>query len=98
MENSDSPNAPASLDVYTVIMIMADQMAQIAWAKLGLQPDPVSGKLALDLVQAKESIDLVAHLSNLIDAKLDEQDRRRIQGTVRDLRLNFVEKSKESGT
>lgn len=98
MENSEAPNPPEALDIYTVIMVMVDQWVQISWAKLGLQPDPVSGKLAKDLPRAKESIDLVAHLASMIEPRLDEADRRRIQGLVRDLRLNYVEKSKESGT
>jgi hypothetical protein len=89
--SESSPALP--VDVFDVILMVSDQMATLAWQKLGLQPDLVTGKTQLDLDQAKVAIDLVAHLAHVIDSKLDESDRRQLQGLVRDLRLNYVQKS-----
>lgn len=86
---------PESVDVYTIIVTMVDTMATIAWMKLGLQPDMASGRLEKDLEQAKVAIDLTTHLASFVEPQLDDEDKRRIHGLVRDLRMNFVEKSKD---
>jgi hypothetical protein len=85
---------PEPVSVYAVIMTMVDTMAAIAWSKLGLQPDLATGQLAADLNEAKVAIDLTTHLASFIEPQLDEEDKRRIHGLVRDLRMNYVEKSK----
>lgn len=87
--------SPEPVDVYSVIMTMVDTMAAIAWSKLGLQPDLATGKIEQDMEQAKVAIDLTTHLASFIEPQLDEEDKRRIHGLVRDLRMNFVEKSKD---
>jgi len=84
-----------SISVYDFIAIMLDQTASIAWSKMALQPDPVSGKIEVDMDEAKVSVDLAAHLASLFEHRLDEADRRRTQNLVRDLRLNYVNKMKE---
>ncbi len=86
---------PESVNVYAVIMTMVDTMATLAWIKMGLQPDLSTGRLEMDLEQAKVAIDLTTHLASFIEPQLDEDDKRRMHGLVRDLRMNFVEKSKD---
>lgn len=78
-----------------MIMFMTDQMAALAWQKLGLQPDMVTGQIVKDLEQAKVAIDLTSHLASFIEPRLDEESKRRIHNLVRDLRINYVEKAKE---
>jgi len=95
---SDDAAAPEVLNVYDVLAIMLEQMASIAWQKMGLQPDPISGKLAPDIAQAKVAVDAVGALSQPLMAALDDEDRRRIQNLVSDLRVNFVQKSQEVGS
>lgn len=85
------------VNVYDVIMFMADQMAAIAWQKLGLQPDMVTGKLEKDFEQAKVAIDLTSHLASFIEPRLDDDSKRRMHNLVRDLRINYVEKAKDGG-
>lgn len=92
---SNGAQTNESLDVFQVIAVMVDQMAAIAWQKLGLQPDPFSGKLEKDTEQARVAIDIVASLAEQLEPKLDEADRRQVQNLVRDLRVNFVQKSNE---
>ncbi|HVT13044.1 MAG TPA: DUF1844 domain-containing protein [Fimbriimonadaceae bacterium] len=95
MEDSgtDIPSGP--VDVYTLITVMIDQMAAIAWQKLGLQPDWGTGKIEKDLEQAKVAIDITTQLSTYIEPKLEEGDKSRIHSLIRDLRLNYVQKAQE---
>lgn len=91
-EENELPKEP--LSVYDFITVMVDQMAGFAWQKLGLQPDLMTGRIAPDMEEAKVAIDLTAHLASFIEPRLDEEDKRRIHGLIRDLRINYVEKSK----
>lgn len=92
---SEEERKPVS--VYDVIVAMVDQMAGIAWSKLGLQPDMITGAIEMNLAEAKVAIDVTTQLSSLIDSQLDEADKRELHNLVRNLRLNYVEKVKEAG-
>jgi hypothetical protein len=93
-ENAGLPTQPVS--VYDFITAMVDSMASLAWQKLGLQPDVYTGKIEKNIEEAKVAIDLTTHLAGFIEPRLDDDDKRRIHGLIRDLRINYVEKSKES--
>jgi hypothetical protein len=97
MDDSGTNTPRGPIDVYDVLTVMVDQMAAIAWQKLGLQPDWSTGQIEKDLGQAKVAIDITTHLSTFIEPKLEDQDRQRIHTLIRDLRLNFVQKSQENG-
>lgn len=86
------------LDVHTVIMVMLDQMSGIAWQKMGLQPDAVTGKIHKDLNQAKIAVDVVANLSQFITPQLDETDKRDLTNLVSNLKINYVQKSAEENS
>jgi hypothetical protein len=98
MEDSGTNTPRGPIDVYDVVTVMVDQMAAIAWQKLGLQPDWSTGHIEMDLSQAKVAIDVTTHLSAVIEPKLEEEDRKRIHSLIRDLRLNFVQKSQETSS
>ncbi len=85
------------LDVYMMLTAMLEQIASVAWQKLGLQPDIMTGKIEQDLAQAKVAIDVASEVAAHLEAKLDDEDRRQIQGMVRDLRINWVQKNTEVG-
>jgi hypothetical protein len=87
--SEESREAPT---VFDHIAVLLDQMAGVAWQKLGLQPDMVTGKIEPNLDQARVAIDVVSFLSNKLEPQLDEDDRRQIQSLVRDLKINFVQK------
>lgn len=86
------------LDVHTVIMVMLDQMSGIAWQKMGLQPDAMTGKIHKDLNQAKIAVDVVANLSQFITPQLDETDKRDLTNLVSNLKINYVQKSAEENS
>jgi hypothetical protein len=98
MDDSGTNTPRGPIDVYDVVTVMVDQMAAIAWQKLGLQPDWSTGQIEKDLGQAKVAIDITTHLSTFIEPRLEEEDRKRIHTLIRDLRLNFVQKSQESSS
>ncbi len=93
---SESPTPPSSepLNVFTVTAVMLDQMASLAWQKMGLQHDPMTGTLDKDLLQARAAIDVAEALAKVLEGQLDEEDRRHTHNLLRDLKLNFVEQSK----
>jgi hypothetical protein len=84
--------------VYEHVMMMLEQMTAVSWQKLGLQPDIITGRLEQNLGEAKVAIDLTAHLAGVLEPGLDDEDKRRVQGLIRDLRVNYVQKNKEVGT
>jgi hypothetical protein len=81
------------VDVAGLLAVFIDQLAGIAWAKLGLQPDPITGAIHPDMVQAKLAIDSTADLVKHLEPQLDDDDRRQLQNLVRDLRINYVNRS-----
>lgn len=85
----------APLDVFESATQMLDVWASIAWSKMGLRPDMVSGTIITDLAQAKVAINVASFLAETVEDRLDPEDRRRVQGLVRDLKLNYVQKSRE---
>jgi hypothetical protein len=93
MADQQEPKSPS---VFDLIVMMTDQMAAVAWQKLGLQPDFITGKIEQDLTEAKVAIDLVTHLASFVEPRLDETDKRELHNLIRNLRLNYVEKTREA--
>ena len=95
MSNRPDPQAEP-LDVHHVLAVMLEQLAEIAWQKLGLRPDPFSQGSHRDLALAKVAVDTVAAVAAQLEPSLDDEDRRQIQNLVRDLKVNYVQKVSES--
>lgn len=87
--SEESREAPT---VFDHIAVLLDQMAGVAWQKLGLQPDMVTGQIEPNLEQARVAIDVVSFLAGKLESQLDEDDKRQVQSLVRDLKINFVQK------
>lgn len=90
--STDAQN-PAPIDVLEVVAIVIDQFASLAWQKFGLQPDAMTGTLVKDMSQAKICVDVVGDLSKHLLPSLDEEDRRRMENLVSDLRISYVQKA-----
>lgn len=93
--SDQSSQTAEPLSVYTLISVSVEQLASVAWQKMGLQSDPLTGKIEKDLSQARVAVDAVADLVRHLEPVLDEDDRRSVQNMLRDLRVNFVQHSKE---
>ncbi len=96
MPDESAPKEP--VDVYQLLTIVVEQLDAIGWAKLGLRPDIITGQIHQDLVQARAAIDALAKIVEVLESVLDDEDKRRLHGMVRDLRVNWVEKNKEVGS
>lgn len=92
---SETPKKPIS--IYDVLTILIEQMSALSWQKLGLQKDPVTGATVFDLAEAKVAIDLTAQLVQHLESQLDDDDKRQLHSLVRDLRINYVQKSQGAG-
>lgn len=82
------------ISVYDLLTHTIETFSEVAWVKLGLRPDFVTGELGTDLSEAKAAIDTVAELVRLLSSNLEEEDRRVLRNLVRDLRVNYLERSK----
>ncbi len=97
VNDAQDPNQP-SPTVYDHLAVVMDQLAGVAWQRLGLQPEMVTGRMEPDFVQARVAIDVVAHIAGVLESQLEEQDRRQIHALVRDLRINYVQKTSSAGS
>jgi len=96
MSEQEAQRPEETPSVYDHIAMMFQQVAHLSWSKLGLQHDAISGKIEVNLPEAKVAIDVAVYLAGVLESQLDDSDRRQIQAVVRDLRLNFVQKTSES--
>ncbi len=67
-----------------------------AWEYLGLIMNPETKEINKDLEKAKIAIDTVAFLYDQIKDDLNPEDFKRIDNLLANLRMNYVEKLKES--
>ncbi len=78
--------------IYDHLAILLDQLSGVAWQKLGLQPDMITGKIEPDLTQARVAIDVVGYIASQLESQLDEEDKKHLHSLVRDLKINYVQK------
>lgn len=88
-EDIQEKSAPT---IYDHLAILLDQLSGVAWQKLGLQPDMITGKIEPDLAQARVAIDVVGYLASQLESQLDEDDKKHLQSLVRDLKIYYVQK------
>lgn len=94
MSDQQAQAASQPIDVHSFLAVMLDQLASLAWQKMGLQTDPLTGKPEPDLVQARVAIDVAESIAKALEGALDEEDRRQMHNLIRDLKVNYVEQSK----
>ncbi len=78
------------LDTKHVLMVMTQQIAVVAWQKMGLQPDSITNTIQKDLEQAKLAIDAANKLSEVYQDLLSNEEKNLLQNMLKDLKLNFV--------
>ncbi len=66
------------------------------WEYLGLIMSPETKEINKDLKKAKITIDSIAFLYDQIKDCLNQEDFKRIENLLANLRMNYVEKLKES--
>lgn len=85
------PNEP--INAFELLAVLLDQVAEVAWQKIGLRPDALTGRIAPDLPQAKALIDVAGSIAETIRPQLDPEDQRQIDNLVRDLRVNYLQRT-----
>jgi hypothetical protein len=89
-ENFKEPELPV-LFVWFIGMLSGK-----SWEYLGLIMNPETKKANKDLKKAKITIDTIAFLYDQIKDDLNKEDYKRIESLLANLRMNYVEKLKES--
>jgi hypothetical protein len=84
----------ASLDTYSLLGLFAGLLAEKAWQTMGLRTKPGTDKIETDLDQARVAIDTIGFLAEKIQPHLPDDEKRRLEGVVADLKLNYVRLSK----
>ena len=83
-----------SLDTYSLIAMFVGLLTEKAWQTLGLRTKPGSEEAEADFDQARVAIDAVAFLAEKVQPHLPDAEKRRLEGIVADLKLNYVRLSK----
>lgn len=81
------------ISVYDLMAVSLDQFVEVAWVKMGLRPDPLTQAESINMDEAKVAIDFANRLAETLDPHLEEEDRRRVQQLLTDLRMNYIRKS-----
>ena len=86
-------NPEKGISVYDLMGVSLDEFINVAWVKMGLRPDPITGKESTDIAEAKVAIDMANRMAEALDPHLEDEDRRRVQQLLTDLRMNYIRKS-----
>ena len=84
----------ASLDVYSLLGLFLGILAEKAWQTLGLRTKTGTDKVETDFDQARLAIDAVSFFAEKLQLRLPEEEKRRLEGLVADLKLNYVRLTK----
>jgi len=83
-----------SLDTYSLLGIFAGLLAEKAWQTMGLRTKPGTDKVETDFDQAHVAIDTVSFFAEKLRPRLPDDEKRRLEGLVADLKLNYVRLTK----
>jgi hypothetical protein len=89
-EGEAGEQAPPPLDTWGVLHYCFLLLHAQAWQALGLMPNPGTGKVEKDLVQARAAIDTAAFILGQLEKKIGGKELRDLQNVVADLKANFV--------
>jgi len=82
------------LDAYFFQLVISLQMA--AMQNMGKLASPISGKIELNLEQARVSIEMLSMLAEKTSGNLSKEEKDLIDRTLFELRMNFVDESKKA--
>jgi hypothetical protein len=84
----------ASLNVYSLLSLFVGLLAEKAWQTMGLRTKPGTDKVETDFDQARVAIDTVDFFVDKLQPRLSDDEKRRLEGLVADLKLNYVRLTK----
>jgi hypothetical protein len=90
VENQQRETQLPELNFATFVMSLSTQ----ALAHLGEIPDPVEGTMRVDLIAARQMIDILAILRDKTTGNLDNAENSLLESALYDLRMKYVEKAR----
>lgn len=88
MSNTSDRDLPVSFSAFIV------SLASSAMVHLGETPDPTTGKEAVHLPLARNTIDLIGLLKEKTEGNLDDEEQQLVDSVLYELRTKFVERAK----
>ncbi|MEA1940546.1 MAG: DUF1844 domain-containing protein [Candidatus Caldatribacteriota bacterium] len=82
-------------DLPTLFIWFISMLSGKAWEHLGLMMNPDTKETKKDLKKAKIAIDTVSFLYDKIKDELLQEDIKRVEDLMSNLKMNYVEKLKE---
>lgn len=73
-------------------------LASACWQQLGKIPNPVNGKVEVDIEHAQVTIDILEMLKEKTKGNLTPEEDKLIANTVADLQLNYVDELNKKGS
>jgi len=90
-EPSAEPEHPAEpVNVRDVAQVYFGIFYQLAYQRMGLHADAMTGGVVRDLGQAKLAVDLAAAIGEALLPSMDENFQREVRNAIMELRLNFA--------
>ena len=83
-------------DLPTLFIWFISLLSGKSWEYLGLIMNPETKKINQDFKKAKISIDTIAYLFDQIKETINKEDFNRIENLLANLRMNYIQKLKES--
>ncbi len=83
-------------DVFDMLRAAINLFAQEAWIALGVQARYGSTETKTDLRCARVAIDTTEMLVGMLDPEATEDERRELEQTLTNLRINFVRRQSKS--
>ncbi len=90
MNKENEKKIEKPVEVSDIIVITIANLISKAWAYLGAISHPETGEIKEDTAQAKLAIDAIDNLFVLVKDKMEEKERKEIEISLANLRLNFV--------
>lgn len=81
------------LSVAGILQMSLGLLNEIAWVKMGMVANPITGKMEKDLGEARKAIDALADMLKHVEADASPEERRELQRSLTDLRINFVQQA-----
>lgn len=77
-------------DVYALLGFVSTMLAETAWQLMGLRLAQGQKELIKDLPQAKVAIDTIVFISEKLDPRISDEERKFLRGIISDLQMNWV--------
>lgn len=95
-EQDEPKLSPEMFKPSVLIQWFVAAMVGKAWETMGLVTDPLSGKIEKNLPEARIAIDAVGALYPVMRDRMGPEEQRRFEALLTDLRVNFVNQSREA--